>query len=207
MISDFTMDEKMPESSSMESHLASIEEALKKSCFEQVKYYFIAPGNSVFFLENALATTKILVQYIDPVQEATNPGLGATCRWMLLSLAEALDSPDEVYLELLCNMDVVHNDFLLLTMLKCAEICIGKMTDNRPRGLTWLLMTIKDTFADIRAKANEDVENVPYVEIEDRLVTLYTGLEEFYLPYISYLDSTDNRAGNKQEIINLEAKL
>jgi hypothetical protein len=193
------MDEKMPETPSVDIHLASIEEALKNSCFEQVRNYFTSPGVSEWSVENAVATTRVLVHYIDPVQEAQNPGLGATCRWMLLKLAEALDDPDEVYLELLCNMDAVHNDFLLLTLLKCAEVCIGKMTDNRPRGLTWLLMTLKDTLADVRAKATEQPENVPYVEIEDRLVTLYTGFEEFYLPYISFLDAPDNHTGNRQK--------
>jgi hypothetical protein len=199
MIPDFTMDTQMPES--VENHLATIEEALKKSCFEQVKEHFTSPGITDWSVKNALATTRALVPYIDPVQEAKNPGLGATCRWLLMKLAEALDSPDEVYLELLCNMDAVHNDFLLLTMLKCAEVCIEKMTDSRPRGLTWLLMTLKDTFADIRAKANEEFENVPYVEIEDRLVILYTGLEEFYIPYISHLDAPDNHTGKRETII------
>lgn len=199
------MDEEMPQMPSQESHLACIKEALEKSCFGQVKNYFTTPEILDWSVENAVETTRTLALYIDPAKEATNPGLGATCRWMLLKLMEALKNPDEVYLELLSNMDVVENDFLLLTMLQCAEVCLGKMTESRPRSLTWLLMSLKDTLVEIRDKASDsedsDVE-ISFIDTEDRLLALYTAIETFYLTYINNLDAPDNHTGNSHTRVN-----
>ncbi|XP_059481055.1 glomulin [Neocloeon triangulifer] len=165
--------------------LIKLQELLSKGDLNEAKDFFFGPEIAEKTLKSPMDVIRTLVTFVSPRQKCSNPSLVDTCQLMLESVAENVADPDEIYLELLSNMDDKENPVLLIIILKCVEICLAKMSSSKTRALDWCLATLRDTLDDLPS----DVD----------LTEIYPEIEKFFQKCIADLDVGNEKDCEEQK--------